>query len=206
MKTLLIHGYATKLHASIFRKPLPEHEGFIGLQNEIKNGEIDVFHWGIDRPLSFVQSINPFSYLTLYRDEERLAESLELQQKLFTMITSSGTKRIICHSMGCRLLLNMINAIGLPSSVRSIVFLQADIDADSELPTPISYSLENFFCPWDPSLITSSMLHWNLRVGLRAWKHKNVKNSFFPLLRPINLHISPLRNRRFAKFLLQDIQ
>lgn len=199
MKTLLVHGYATKLRASVFRKPLAEHEGFTGLQNEIKNGKIDVFHWGIDQSLSFFESLNPFSYLKLYRNEERLAESRELQQKLFETIESSGTERVVCHSMGCRLLLNTIKSFGLPPSVRSIVFLQADADAGATLELPKAVSIKNYYCAWDQSLIASSILHRNLRVGMRQWKHANVSNHFYPLLRPINLHTSQLRNRKFLK-------
>jgi len=206
MKTLLLHGYATKLHASIFRKPLPDHEGFAGLQNEIARDEIAVFRWGIDRSLSFAQSLNPFSYLTLYRDEERLTESHDLQQKLFETIASSKTERVICHSMGCRLLLNTINTIGLPVSVKSIIFLQADIDSHAELLLPTSYRLvQNYFCFWDPSLIASSILHRNFRIGMQSWKYPGVNNHFFPLLRPMNLHMSPLRDRKFAKKLLDSI-
>lgn len=202
MKTLLLHGYATKLRASVFRKPLAEHEGFTGLQNEIKNGEIDVFHWGINRSLSFVQSLNPFAYLTLYRDEELLAKSREIQQKLFETIASSGTERVICHSMGCRLLLNTINTIGLPVSVKSIIFLQADVNASETINFPKTVTLQNYHCFWDQSLIASSILHRNLRIGMQPWTHNSVSNRFFPLLRLVNLHTSQLRNRAFLKSIM----
>jgi hypothetical protein len=204
MKTLLLHGYATKLRASVFRKPLGEHEGFVGLQDEIARDEIAVFRWGIDRSLSFAQSLNPFSYLTLYRDEEYLAESRELQQKLFETIASSGTEQVICHSMGCRLLLNTINTIGLPVSVKSIIFLQADVNADTEFPKSIPRSLVNYHCFWDVSLITSSILHRNFRIGMQSWKYPGVNNHFFPLLRPINLHMSQLRDKKFLQSILSS--
>lgn len=196
MKTLLVHGYATKLHASIFRAPLTNHEGFVALNSEIESGAVEVLHWGIDRSLSFFESLNPFSYLRLYRDEELLVESRELQQSLFAKLSSSGTERIICHSMGCRLLLNTTKIFGLPPSVQSIVFLQADVDADTPLELPKEVSIKNYHCFWDQSLIASSILHRNLRIGMRPWKHDGVSNRFFPLLRPINLHTSQLRDRR----------
>lgn len=205
MKTLLIPGYATQLRASIFRAPLPRHEGFFAFQSAVDAGDTDVFHWGISRCFSFLQSLNPFSYLKLYRDEETLAHSLETQQRLFDMIAASGTERIICHSMGCRLLLNTINSLGLPSSVRSIVFLQADIDAHATVDLPKNVSIKNYHCFWDQSLFASSVVHQNIRIGMCGWKHINVENHFYALLKPMNLHTSPMRDEKLANDLCRNI-
>ena len=202
MKTLLIPGYATQLRASVFRSPLPQHEGFVAFQSAIDSGEAEVFHWGINQNLTLLQSLNPFSYLTLYRDEEALAHTEKTQRNLHNLITTSEPKHIICHTMGCRLLLNTINVLGLPPSVQSIIFLQADIDSDAaynvQRPTH-DVPLSNYYCPWDPSLIVSSILHRTIRIGMRAWNHAGVQNHFYPLLKPINLHTSPLRDTVFVQ-------
>lgn len=205
MKPLLIHGYATKLRASIFRAPLPDHAGFIAFQSAIKTGDADVFHWGIHRDLSFIESLNPFSYLKLYRDEEVLAHSPETQEKLFRYMEASQPEHIICHSMGCRLLLLTMNRFIVPSSVRSITFLQADIDSrpPSYALRPTNYVLHHYFCPWDPSLLASSILHGSVRLGMRAWKTNSVENHFYPLLKPVNLHTSQLRDNILATTLIK---
>lgn len=203
-KILLVHGYATKLKASIFKSPYSDDEGFTAFRDSIDSGEIDVFHWGIPQSLSFMQALNPFSYLALYQEEERRAKSNEIQQKLFDLIESAKIEKVICHSMGCRLLLQMINAIGLPQSIQSITFLQADIDSDAIISNSDVTSrlfqktliLKNFHCFWDPTLLISSLLHKNIRIGLRPWRQLNIQNQLFPLLRLPNLHMSPLRNTK----------
>ncbi|MFA6018226.1 MAG: alpha/beta hydrolase [Patescibacteria group bacterium] len=211
-KILLIHGYATKLKASIFKSPYSDDEGFTAFHNSIDSGEIDVFHWGIPRSLSFIQALNPFSYLSLYQEEELRTKSSEIQQKLFNTIESSKIEKVICHSMGCRLLLQTINAIGLPGSVQSIIFLQADIDgnatiSNSNIANRLSQktlTLKNFHCFWDPTLLISSLLHKNIRIGLRSWNQPNIKNQLFPLLRLPNLHMNPLRNKQTVEKILRS--
>ena len=206
-KTLLIHGYATNLTAWKFRKAFGEHAGFIAFDEAITSAETTVFRWGIERTLTLAQSINPFSYLKLYRDEEKLAESAALQQGLLWYIEKHGIERIICHSLGCRLLLGAMNNAKLPSSVKSIVFLQADFPSRARidhLDTVNSVEIKNYFCFWDQSLLTSSIFHGNLRAGLIGWKQLNIKNIFYPLLKGINFHTSPMRDRKLAKKLLDD--
>lgn len=204
-KTLLIHGYAADLTAWKFRQAFGEHAGFVAFDETIASAEATIFRWGIKRTLTLAQSINPFSYLKLYRDEEKLAESSALQQDLLWHIEKHGIERIICHSLGCRLLLGTMNSANLPSSVKSIVFLQADFPSQTRMDHPDtanSVEIKNYHCFWDQSLLASSILHGNLRAGLVGWKQSNIKNTFYPLLKAINLHTSPMRDRELAKKLL----
>lgn len=205
VKTLLIHGYATDLTAWKFRRAFGEHAGFVAFDKAIASTEVTVFRWGIERILTLAQSINPFSYLKLYRDEEKLAESAALQQGLLWYIEKHGIERIICHSLGCRLLLGTMNGGKLPSSVKSIVFLQADFPSQARIDhfdTENTINIKNYSCFWDQSLLASSILHGNLRAGLIGWQQSNVKNIFYPLLKGINFHTSPMRDRKLAKKLL----
>ncbi len=201
-KTLLIHGYAANVTAWKFRKPLGKHAGFVAFNEFIVGINIDVFRWGIDRELSLLQSLNPFEYLKLYRDEETLSDSIELAQKLFTTIESGSINKIIAHSVGCRLVLSMITSIGLPQCVTSITFLQADIAITAETGIKNNFPITNYFCPWDQSLIASSIMHLQFRAGLIGLQYSSVNNIFYPLLKPINLHTSPLRDKKLAKKLL----
>lgn len=204
-KTLLIHGYATDLTAWKFRRAFGEHAGFAAFDEAIASAEATVFRWGIERELSFWQSLNPFSYLQLYRDEEKLAESAALQQGLINYIQEHNIERIICHSMGCRLLLATMNAFDLPGSISEIIFLQADFPSRTRIDhfdTANDINIKNYYCFWDQSLLASSILHGNLRAGLIGWKQSRVRNRFYALLKPINLHTSPQRDPTLAKKLL----
>lgn len=206
-KTLLIHGYAADLTAWKFRRAFGEHAGFVAFDEAIASAEVTVFRWGIERTLTLAQSINPFSYLKLYRDEEKLAESAALQQGLLWYIEKHGIERIVCHSLGCRLLLGTLNGAKLSSSVKSIVFLQADFPSRARidhLDTTNAIEIKNYHCFWDQSLLVSSILHGNLRAGLVGWRQSSIKNIFYPLLKAINLHTSPMRDRKLAKKLLDQ--
>ncbi len=202
---ILIHGYATELRASIFRKPCGGDAGFAGLRHEIQNGSVEVFHWGTPMNLSFIESLDLRRYLQLYRTEEATAESLITQSTLREYLDNSNPQTVICHSLGCRLLLNTMNAHGIPESITKIVFLQGDVSTTATITNSdirhriISKSLiiENYFCPWDPSLIASMILHGERRIGLMSWNQPGIRNIFSPLLKPINLHTSQLRNRKF---------
>ena len=205
-KTLLVHGYAADLTAWKFRKAFGEHAGFVAFDEAITAAEATVFRWGIERELSFWESINPFSNLKLYRDEEALIESAELQQGLINYIQEHDIDRIICHSLGCRLLLATMNAFDLPKSINEIVFLQADFPSRATIKRSNlldRVTVTNYFCWWDQSLLASSVFHGNLRAGLIGWKQPAIKNMFYPLLKPMNLHTSPLRDREFLSAFLR---
>ena len=207
---VIIHGYATGLGIPMIRKPFGTHAGFVALNDQVASGEILPFRWSIDRSLSLWQSLNPMQYASLYRDEERLTEDQKTQSDLANFLHQSSAKTIIAHSLGCRLLLGTINNFELPKHIERIVFLQADIydratiGRDDILARLEERSLiiENYHCFWDPSLFTSSMIHRNLRAGLTGWEQPGVQNIFFPLLKPINLHTSHLRDTKFCKSLL----
>lgn len=204
-KAILIHGYAVGLRASIFRKPLGEHAGFSALSEEIERGEVKAFRWCKDVSLSMIQSANPLQYFQLYFDEERLAESSITQSTLFDFLDRSGATTVICHSLGCRLFIGMMNTHGIPESITKIILLQGDVPTSASITNPMildritnkTLTIENYFCPWDQSLLASSILHRTNRIGLMGWKHAGVKNIFYPLLKPTNLHTSPLRDRKF---------
>lgn len=204
-KAILVHGYAVGIKASIFRQPLGEHAGFSVLNSEVESGDVKAFRWCKNLSLSMIQSANPFQYLKLYRDEEALAESSATQSALFDFLISENPSTIICHSLGCRLLIGMLNAHGIPQSITKIVLLQGDAPTTSSITNVAildrlankTLTIENHYCWWDQSLLASSMLHRTNRIGLLGWKQSGVKNTFYPLLKLLNLHTSPLRDREF---------
>lgn len=203
-KTILIHGYAAGLKASMFRKPFGEHSGFIALDAEVESGSVKSFRWSKQVSLSLLQSANPLKYFQLYRDEEVLAESSATQSTLREFIDRTNASTIICHSLGCRLMIGAMNMHGIPESITKIVFLQGDVPTSASITNATirdrissgSLVIENYFCPWDQSLLTSAILHRANRIGLMGWNEIGVKNLFYPLLKPMNLHTSPLRDRK----------
>lgn len=211
--TLLIPGYAVGVHASIFRKPFGEHGGFVGLDAEVMRGEAKAFRWCKNISLSMLQSANPWHYYQLYRDEEALAESSATQSALYNFITAENPSTIICHSLGCRLMIGAMNTYGIPESISKIIFLQGDVPTSASVTNTAvldrfankTLTIENYHCPWDQSLLASMMLHRKIRIGLTGWKQIGVKNVFHPLLKPMNLHTSPLRDRKFAKKLHETL-
>lgn len=210
-KTILIHGYATGLKASVFRKPFGEHSGFIALEAEVKSGIAKSFRWSKNVSLSMAQCANPLQYFQLYRDEELLAESSTTQSTLYEFIEHADATTIICHSLGCRLMIGAMNAHGIPESIAKIIFLQGDAPTSASITNRDirdrlankSLVIENYFCPWDQSLLASAMLHRTNRIGLMGWNDAGVLNTFYPLLKPMNLHTSPLRDRSFLCSFIQ---
>ncbi len=209
-KTILIHGYAAGVHASIFRKPFGEHSGFIALDEEVKSGITKSFRWSKNISLSIAQCANPLQYFQLYRDEELLTESPITQSTHSEFLDCSNATTIICHSLGCRLMIGSMNAHGIPESITKIIFLQGDVSTSASITNLTirdriingSLVIENYFCPWDQSLLASAMLHRTNRIGLMGWDETGVKNIFYPLLKPMNLHTSPLRDREFLRSLI----
>ena len=209
-KAILVHGYAVGLKASIFRQPLGEHAGFSALNSEVESSDAKVFRWSKNISLTIAQSANPWNYYQLYRDEEVLAESSTTQSTLRDFIDRSDTTTVICHSLGCRLFIGMMNAHGIPESISIIILLQGDVPSSASITNATvldrlankTLTIENYFCPWDQSLLASAILHRTNRIGLLGWKHAGVKNIFYPLLKPMNLHTSPLRDRKFLSAFL----
>ncbi|MEK7632976.1 MAG: hypothetical protein AAB473_04260 [Patescibacteria group bacterium] len=202
---VLIHGYAAGLKASVFRKPFGEHSGFVALDAEVKSGIAKCFRWSKNISLTIGECPNPLKYFRLYRDEELLAESSTTQSALREFLDRSDTTTIICHSLGCRLMIGTMNTYGIPESVTKIIFLQGDVPTSATITNSAirdrianrTLIIKNYFCPWDQSLLTSAILHRTNRIGLMGWNEPGVTNVFYPLLKPMNLHTSPMRDREF---------
>lgn len=196
----------------MFPKSFGRHAGFRGIVDEINQGTASLFRWGVMDTPSWIDPISPAAYYRLYRTEESLAASQQTQSMLYQRIVDEASSTLVAHSLGCRLLLNTINTIGLPPSIKRIVFLQADFDHTASMTnadtldrlTNRSLTLHHYHCAWDPSLAASAILHRTPRAGMLPWRQANIHNHFFPLLRPINLHTSPLRDRTFLQSLIDE--
>jgi hypothetical protein len=205
---VLIHGFASGIRFSIFRPPRGMDAYFTAFHQDVVDGTAKVFYWDIPAEATFFQSLNPFYLWNAYAKERERALSSEWQQKLFSFLEKEQPRTLVCHSLGCRFLLETMNRFGLPASVKNIVFNQSDIPSDLDLTNPTirqritekSLVCFNVFCPWDTLLWTSSMLQCSIRDGLfpskKAWMiHKHVPLKKFP-----GLHLSTIHSSKFREW------
>lgn len=207
-RIVLIHGFATGIRFSIFRKACGDDAGFTAFRPAVESGEAKAFRWDIKEMATFWQSLNPRYSWRIYHRERKIAESEETHQALQTFLETEKPEIVVCHSMGAYLLLKYLTRHPLPSSVRAVVFNQADIDpAAFILPPSLLPSLEsgairfvNVYCPWDVTLLLSALVSGSRKAGLVPVPRPRLENAFFPLIKPWNSHTSAIRDNRFFRF------
>lgn len=198
-KIVLLHGFAVHLTAPIVRPPFGPSASMSAFDHLVSTGEATVFPWGITRNVQPWQLMNPFLLHQLYRDEDTLTRSLKLQSDLQIFLVVEKPSVIVCHSMGCVLLQQYLEKFSLPSSVIAIVLIQSDLPETVSLRTDIS--IYHLYCPWDPTLLLSSITNKHLRAGLCKSKHTGTKNILFPLITLPNLHTSSIRGKKLIEFI-----
>ncbi|MCC6563649.1 hypothetical protein IT087_02045 [Candidatus Uhrbacteria bacterium] len=207
-RIVLIHGFATGIGFSIFRPAYGADAGFSAFKSDIVSGVAKAFRWDIKGQASFFQSLNPFYTWDIYRRERKIAEDPETYRKLAEFLSHEQPETIICHSMGCFLFLEYLKHQSLPASVRNVVFNQADLPSSGvSLPSEIEerirsrrLTITNTYCVWDVTLWCAVLIGSSLRAGLVGLRNPFVRNAFFPLVRPINLHTAAIRSPRFRAF------
>ncbi len=201
----LIHGYAVGLTSPGVRPPYGKNAGMSAFDSSLRSGEASVFHWGLTKEVSFFQLLNPFFLRDYYKAECRAAEDIATHEELKIFLEQEQPRAIVCHSMGSVLLDSYLHRFVLPNSVRVLVFVQSDLPATISITT--SVPLYNFFCPWDPTLLLSSLYHGAWRAGVKSMRVPSARNNiFFPLTRPINLHTSSIRDPKFSDFIHTFLQ
>lgn len=196
---VLIPGYATEL-ASAFRSARGADGGFGAFAGDVAAGRAVVYRWGVLGHAKWHHSINPFYFLRLYRRERALACAHQTLEALHALLQQESPTQIVCHSMGCLLLVEYLKKFVLPASVERIVFVQADIDANTEIVSTVP--LTNVHCPWDPTLALSSLHHRQLRAGLVGLRQAD--NHHFSLRLPVNLHTSSIRDSRLRRMIFPE--
>ncbi len=183
---------------SIFRPPLDETAGFLAFKELVDTGQAVAFPWGLKIRLSFLASLNPFSYRSIYRKEEQMAMEGETQKRLFDFLVRQEATCVIGHSLGCRLIYETLKRYGLPKTLQRVVWVQAGMDVPSSVQHSIPH-LIHFWCPWDPTLLASAFfIHFSSRAGLVPIR--GATNVLVPLWRIPNLHTSSQRDRQLLKW------
>lgn len=207
-RIVLIHGFATGIGYSVFRPAYGEDAGFSAFRPDIESGEVKTFRWDIKEDASFFQSLNPFYTWDVYRRENKIARRPETYRRMAELLTREQPEIITCHSMGCFLLLEYLKREQLPTSVRHIIFNQADVPATgTKFPIEIESRIReerlritNMYCPWDPTLWLSAIMNGSMKAGLVGFNNPLVNNRLFPLWKPINLHTAAIRSGAFRRF------
>jgi hypothetical protein len=203
-RIVLIHGFATGIDY-LWRPAFGEDAGFSGFRELISRGEAKAFRWDIKERAGW-RSFNPFYSLRIYRRERALVEKQETHEALSYFLEREQPEIIVCHSMGCYLLLKYFEKNLLPTSVHTILFTQADVDPkEFVLPQVYENAIRdkrlrfiNSYCLWDPTLIISALVSASSRMGLRPLVSSLVESHFFPLLKLWNLHTSAIRDSKFV--------
>jgi hypothetical protein len=205
MTNFLIHGYGTGLKIKYFYQS-PSGEGaFAAFKQDFTEKEAYVFNWKEDYHISIFQFIQKPHYL--YFLEKEKAESNSLLKKLNKELQEKQPVNIVCHSMGCFLLLNYLEKYDLPKSVKKIVFTQGDFQTKRKLENSDlikrvkegEITFLNIYCWWDFTLAYSGFLNGYIPSGLFGWKNSSINNKFFPLKKFFNLHQRILADRDFYK-------
>jgi hypothetical protein len=147
---------------------------------------------------------NLITQLQLYYKERDKTQNPAEHQRLKQELFKQQPKIIIAHSSGARLLIKYLVDYRLPPSVQSIIFVQADISREeltsANLPTQVKFI--NFWCWWDPALITSTLLNRYIPIGLYPPQRQDSK--FYPLYKLPNPHQDIWRDYQF-KQAIEDI-
>ncbi|MDQ5951309.1 MAG: hypothetical protein QG639_586 [Patescibacteria group bacterium] len=198
-KIVLVHGYGAGLTHS--QSPLPIHLGFSAFYEGLVAKEVAMFSWYQTEVHSVTSFLNPRFHYQTYQQEKVAAQSPSVLKSFKTFIEAQTPEIVVCHSLGSFLFLSYMKKYVEPSSIKKVVFVQADIpDTMNIPPNPNHIQFVNAYCPWDPALLVSKMLHGYTPAGLTGWRQPIVKNKLVPLFGHWHLHISSIAQKQFAQF------
>lgn len=182
-----------------------------GFRREVQSGEAKAFRWDIQEEASFLRSMNPLYTLDIYRRELTIAKSTETYKRLAEFLANEQPEVIVCHSMGCFLFAEYLKREELPKSVKHIIYNQADLPwsgpgFSKEIVERVRAGelvITNTFCFWDSTLWSALFTGGSLRAGLFGMRSPWIRNRFFALLRPFNIHTAAIRSPRFRDLVLR---
>lgn len=203
---VLIHGYGVGLSPS--KHPLENHLGFAGFYELLLKKSVAIFSWYQEENHSPLYFFNPSNHYQVYKKEKSAAISEAVFKNLGAYLEKEQPTTLVCHSLGALLLLSYITNHSLPTSVKKVVLVQGDVSNDLVQVTSAKslnkltseVNVINIYCPWDPALITSKVLHHYTPAGLTPINHPQIKNKLIPLFGHWNLHTATIMQKQFARF------
>jgi Alpha/beta hydrolase of unknown function (DUF900) len=142
------------------------------------------------------EKLNPKADLDTYYKEQQLVLTTDLQIRLYEELMLENPTVIVSHSMGCELLINMINNLVLPESVKTIITINSDSPEDKEINSKnvtdrlINKDLEfiNLHSITDLTLAASALLNKNkMRAGQNGYKNELITNQIVDIYGNHNL-------------------
>ena len=202
-KVFLIHGSMVGV-PSFYKSPQAitqqlEDGMYSIFREELKNNNPDyhLYKWMPQHDAK--ERLNPTADLTSYYHEQSMVLTDELQKSLSIELNAHLPTVIVAHSMGCELLINMINNYSLPESVKSIITINSDSPEDKRiLDTTVINRLKskdlkfiNLHSITDITLMTSVVLNKMVpRAGLKGYTSKLVENRSINIFGNHNLSLT----------------
>jgi Serine hydrolase len=190
----LIHGHGYKSVLNFKFKQIPLNNSFKPFWKDIALGKVYMYEWGIQKQPTLEQTINPLFYLERYKTENKLIKTHVFQNDLNQKLLENQPKIIICHSMGCKVLLEYLENFELTHSVQKIIFMNADTSPKLTTKQNLviknliqkNIKIENCFCPWDETLWVSSLANFEIRAGLFGYQKINKETAIQNIFKPLN--------------------
>lgn len=219
-KILLIHGFGTSVRDELIRivskqkvRPSVEYEEFKAFNHLIKEKNAFIFRWNDDFKALKIKDFTAIEkYIDLYKREKIKSLAESTQKTLDEFIKKNNPEIIVCHSMGCFLLLNYLEKYELSNSVKKIFLVQGDFDKKHKIINPeIIKRIEenklrivNVYCPWDTTLMLSPLVNKLIvPAGLNRMRNPYIVDVLFPLTNNMNLHNSSIKSKDLLDFVLK---
>jgi hypothetical protein len=140
--------------------------------------------------------LNPKADLESYYNEQKLILTDTLQKRLFKELTEQKPAVVVSHSMGCELLINMINNFDLPDIIKCIITINSDSPEDKAISnkhvihrlTSKELDFINLHSITDITLAASVLLNNNkMRAGQNGYKNELINNQIVDIYGNHNL-------------------
>jgi hypothetical protein len=160
-----------------------------------------------------LEAINPLTTIKIYLNERKYIDSEEAKTKLYNFIESANISVVIAHSLGGNYLIQTVNQLGLSESVKKVALLMSEMPNDYQITNPHiidkikkgSLAIENYYCFYDPTLLSSTIITRKLTAGNFGSKSEFINNYLYPLTlsKFRDPHSSILRDKKFFERLMQ---
>lgn len=211
-KIILIHGYGIGLNAPPFCKSYGQNVGFEAFDEDIRNKTAIPFRWTLEKTMPFPESLNIFEHINFYNQEKRLTRNANIHYQLDQLLHQENPDLILCHSLGSVLFLNYAQNYQFPSTIKHLIFVQADLSHKTtqfsaqikEMQNNNQLKITNYYCPYDQALLVTPILDGYIPAGLVGISYPKINNILFPLYGRTNLHASSICNPRLRNEIMKE--
>lgn len=148
-----------------------------------------------------------FSSIILYRKEQKLIKNNKLLKDIYEKICKNKYSIIVAHSMGAKLIYNVIEKYWLPPNLKKIITIQSDLErsyfiTNKKVIKQINtkkFERINYYNPIDFHLMIGTLLNLKLKNWLFWSKDPNMKNIFYKIKFCFDKHNCNINNYSFIK-------